>query len=296
MWTRKELKQRAKEALKRNYWKIILVSLLAMILGGGISYSSGAAGSNGVNSVVAVDPSLEDTSDGDGSEEAEEADGSVIEEKAEIYLDSTTDALIEATEDMDETVTAVYIIAFFVVVCIIVLVGLVIGGAVSAFLYNPFRVGVNRFMLKSVDDKGEIKEMAYAFDHSYLNVVKTMFHVDLRVFLWALLFVIPGIYKKYQYRMVSYILAEHPDMDYKEVLQMSTDMMNGEKWHAFVLDMSFILWHMLGMITCGLAEIFYVTPYTELTDAALYRKLCELRDGTGQAALTGSNYAYDQEV
>lgn len=296
MWTRKELKQRAKEALKRNYWKIILVSLLAMILGGGISYSSGAAGSNGVNSVVAVDPSLEDTSDGDGSEVAEEADGSVIEEKAEIYLDSTTDALIEATEDMDETVTAVYIIAFFVVVCIIVLVGLVIGGAVSAFLYNPFRVGVNRFMLKSVDDKGEIKEMAYAFDHSYLNVVKTMFHVDLRVFLWALLFVIPGIYKKYQYRMVSYILAEHPDMDYKEVLQMSTDMMNGEKWHAFVLDLSFILWHMLGMITCGLAEIFYVTPYTELTDAALYRKLCELRDGTGQAALTGSNYAYDQEV
>lgn len=296
MWTRKELKQRAKEALKRNYWKIILVSLLAMILGGGISYSSGAAGSNGVNSVVAVDPSLEDTSDGDGSEEAEEADGSVIEEKAEIYLDSTTDALIEATEDMDETVTAVYIIAFFVVVCIIVLVGLVIGGAVSAFLYNPFRVGVNRFMLKSVDDKGEIKEMAYAFDHSYLNVVKTMFHVDLRVFLWALLFVIPGIYKKYQYRMVSYILAEHPDMDYKEVLQMSTDMMNGEKWHAFVLDLSFILWHMLGMITCGLAEIFYVTPYTELTDAALYRKLCELRDGTGQAALKDGNYAYDQEV
>lgn len=296
MWTRKELKQRAKEALKRNYWKIILVSLLAMILGGGLSYSSGAAGSNGVNSVVAVDPSLEDTSDGDGSEAAEESGGSVIEEKAEIYLDSTTDALIEATEDMDETVMAVYIIAFFVVVCIIVLVGLVIGGAVSAFLYNPFRVGVNRFMLKSVDDKGEIKEMAYAFDHSYLNVVKTMFHVDLRVFLWALLFVIPGIYKKYQYRMVSYILAEHPDMDYKEVLQMSTDMMNGEKWHAFVLDLSFILWHMLGMITCGLAEIFYVTPYTELTDAALYRKLCELRDGTGQAALTGSNYAYDQEV
>lgn len=296
MWTRKELKQRAKEALKRNYWKIILVSLLAMILGGGLSYSSGAAGSNGVNSVVAVDPSLEDTSDGDGSEAAEESGGSVIEEKAEIYLDSTTDALIEATEDMDETVMAVYIVTFFVVVCIIVLVGLVIGGAVSAFLYNPFRVGVNRFMLKSVDDKGEIKEMAYAFDHSYLNVVKTMFHVDLRVFLWALLFVIPGIYKKYQYRMVSYILAEHPDMDYKEVLQMSTDMMNGEKWHAFVLDLSFILWHMLGMITCGLAEIFYVTPYIELTDAALYRKLCELRDGTRQAALTDGNYAYDQEV
>ena len=298
MWTRKEIKQRAKEALKRNYWKIMLVSLLTMVLGGGISYSSGAFGSNGVNSVGVVDAPSEDTSDGDESGAADETvtDEFDIPDQAEIYLDNTTNTLIEATEDMNGTVAAVYIITIMIVVCIIVLIGMIIAGAVSAFLYNPFRVGVNRFMLKSVDDTGEIKEMAYAFDHSYINVVKTMFHVDLRVFLWALLFVIPGIYKKYQYRMVSYILAEHPDLDYKEVLQMSSNMMNGEKWHAFVLDLSFILWHMLGMITCGIVEIFYVNPYVELTDAALYRKLCELRDGTGQAALPDSNYAYDHEA
>lgn len=297
MWTRKEIKQRAKEALKRNYWKIMLVSLLAMVLGGGLSYSSGAFGSNGINSVGVVDSSSEDTTDGDesGTAEGTVTDEVVIPDKAEIYLDSTTNTLIEATEDMNETVAAVYIITIMIIVCIIVLIGMIIAGLVSAFLYNPFRVGVNRFMVKSVDDTGEIKEMAYAFDHSYINVVKTMFHVDLRVFLWALLFVIPGIYKKYQYRMVSYILAEHPDLDYKEVLQMSRDMMNGEKWHAFVLDLSFILWHMLGMITCGVVEIFYVNPYVQLTDAALYRKLCELRDGTGQAALTDGNYAYDHE-
>lgn len=34
MWTRKELKERAKEALKRNYWKIVLVSLIGMLIGG----------------------------------------------------------------------------------------------------------------------------------------------------------------------------------------------------------------------------------------------------------------------
>ncbi|MDE7133018.1 MAG: DUF975 family protein [Lachnospiraceae bacterium] len=298
MWTRKEIKQRAKEALKRNYWKIVLVSLLTMVLGGGISYSSGAFGSNGVNSVGVVDTPSEDTSDGDGTEAADESatDEFDIPDQAEIYLDNTTNTIIEATEDMNETVAAVYIITIMIIVCIIVLIGMIIAGAVSAFLYNPFRVGVNRFMLKSVDDTGEVKEMAYAFDHSYINVVKTMFHVDLRVFLWALLFVIPGIYKKYQYRMVSYILAEHPELNYKEVLQMSIDMMNGEKWHAFVLDLSFILWHMLGMITCGIVEIFYVNPYVELTDAALYRKLCELRDGTGQVALPDSNYTYGREV
>ncbi|MBD5484052.1 MAG: DUF975 family protein [Lachnospiraceae bacterium] len=298
MWTRKEIKQRAKEALNRNYWKIVLVSLLMMVLGSGLGFSSGAFGSNGVNSVAVVDTSSEDAPDEDESGATEEtvAGEFVILDEAEIYLDSTTDALIEATEDMNETATAVYIITIIIVVCIIVLIGMIIAGAVSAFLYNPLCVGVNRFMLKSVDDTAEIKEMAYAFDHSYINVVKTMFHVDLRVFLWALLFVVPGIYKKYQYRMVSYILAEHPDLDYKEVLQMSSDMMNGEKWHAFVLDLSFILWHMLGAITCGMVEIFYVNPYVQLTDAALYRKLCELRDDTGQAALPDSNYVYDREV
>ena len=46
-----------------------------------------------------------------------------------------------------------------------------------------------------------------------------MFHYDIRIFLWSLLFIIPGFYKQYQYRMVPYILAETPDMDYKEVLQ-----------------------------------------------------------------------------
>lgn len=54
---------------------------------------------------------------------------------------------------------------------------------------------------------------------------------------------------------------------------MSRDMMEGHKWQAFVLDLSFILWHLLGTITCGIAEIFYVQPYQQLTCAALYRRL-----------------------
>lgn len=289
MWTRKEIKQRAKEALQRNYWKIVLVSVLAMVLGGGLSHSSGTSGSSVVSSVTAVDTETE------GSEEIGDSgwtgmivtdEGVIRAQGDEDFLpDSAAQSIIEATEDMDDTMLAAYVVTVVIIACIIFLIIIVIVGLVAAFLYNPFRVGVDRFMLKSVDDKAQIKEIAYAFDHSYINVVKAMFHMDLRVFLWALLFVIPGVYKKYQYRMVPYILAEHPDMDYKEVLQMSRDMMDGEKWHAFVLDLSFILWHMLGMITCGIVEVFYVNPYVELTDASLYRRLCELHENTNQAAL-----------
>ncbi len=276
MWTRKELKQRAKEALQRNYWKIMLVAAFAAILGGGLS-SSGSSASSRVSGVMAADMTID--------EEKNENVAAVVTEDGIVF------PLENAREELGDTTVTVYMVMFAVIAIVIVLVILAIAFAFSMLLYNPFHVGVQRFMLKSVDDKAEVKEVLYAFDHSYKNVVRTMFHKDIRVLLWSLLFVIPGIYKSYQYRMVSYILAEHPDTDYRQALQMSKDMMNGEKWHAFVLDLSFILWHMLGAITCGIVELFYVNPYIWLTDAALYRKLCELHDNTQRAALTDGSYA-----
>lgn len=279
MWTRKELKIRAKEALQRNYWKIVLVAALATILSGGIGYSSGSSSSSAANGVVVANVDRSENEDSEYEIRTENETDAI--ERAAIGAD-------EASTEMDNTEKIIFVVSVIVAVMVIVVIVFVIMFAFMELLYNPFAVGVQRFMLKSVDDRAEVKEVAYGFDHSYKNIVKTMFHMDIRVFLWALLFVIPGIYKKYQYRMVSYILAEHPNMDYKEVFQRSKDMMNGEKWHAFVLDLSFILWHMLGMITCGIVELFYVSPYVWLTNAALYRRLDDLHnDAPNHNAMPG---------
>lgn len=273
MWTRKELKQRAREALRRNYWKIVLVAVIAMLLNGGVTAPSRFAGFGRVDSAAAVD--MPETEEG---EYAEESDGT--EDVITVQNYNETDVMDMRDEELDgigqqeyslqEKLMAISVIVF---VFALVIIAFSVVFAVVELLMNPFCVGVHRFMLKSVDGQAMIKEVAYGFDHSYKNIVRTLFHVDIRVLLWSILFVVPGIYKKYQYRMVSYILAEHPDIEYREALQMSKDMMDGEKWHTFVLDLSFILWHMLGMITCGIAEVFYVTPYVELTGAALYRRL-----------------------
>ena len=59
-------------------------------------------------------------------------------------------------------------------------------------------------------------------------------------------------------------------MTQKEVFAASRAMMKGNKWRAFVLDLSFILWDFLGAITLGIVSMFYVEPYKHLTDAALY--------------------------
>lgn len=256
MWTRKELKERAKEALKRNYWKIVLVSLIGMLIGGGL-------GSSGIS--------------GGGSDIHDMASDNVKEHFTEHENDDVDWEGAEAVQDdiqMDIRPQDIVAVAFTVIVVLIVAaIVLAIGIALDVLLLNPVQVGINRFMVKSLDDTARIAEVGYTFDHNYKNGVKVMFFKDLYVVLWSLLFIVPGIYKAYQYRMVPYILGENPDTTYQEVLQRSKDMMDGQKWDAFVLDLSFILWHMLGGITCGLAEIFYVAPYVNLTDAALYSRL-----------------------
>ena len=86
----------------------------------------------------------------------------------------------------------------------------------------------------------------------------------------VMLFVIPGIIKAYEYRMIPFILAENPDIKMEDAFALSKRMMDNEKLNAFVLDISFIGWMILGALSCGIFHIFYVNPYYQLTNAELY--------------------------
>lgn len=249
MWTRAKVKERAKAALHRNYWKIVLVASLLFLLG---------CGSGGYQIYKSAHHA------GSGTE----AEENPVQEQGG-----------EPAENYDYTITMMETVAVGVMGFGLFMVLLFFSSAavllVDIFLLNPLSVGGSRFMLKSVEDVAQVKEIAYGFDHSYKNVIKVMFYKELNVFLWTFVFVIPGIVKMYQYYMVPYLLAEHPNLDYREALQMSRDMMEGNKWKTFVLGLSFILWDFFGAITFGIGEVLYVQPYRQLTFAALY---CELKN------------------
>lgn len=274
MWTRKEIKQRAKEALRRNYWKIVLVSGLLMFLGGTCSYShSGSVSSSAAGSAAQAEQTA-------GEQDSGSFVVDVYDVREEIgTISDTLDGVIDAGQEAEsaaEVVPVVLMIAMFAVVFIIVCAVAIV---VKVFLGNPLIVGADRFMVKSMEEKAQVKEIAYGFDHAYLHIVKTMFFKGLYVSLWSLLFLVPGVYKSYQYRMVPYLLAQQPQMPWREALQTSKAMMQGQKWKAFVLDLSFLPWHALGLITCGILEIFYVAPYQNLTNAELYRTIGVKPDG-----------------
>ena len=149
------------------------------------------------------------------------------------------------------------------------------GLALQIFVMNPLEIGIRRYFMEDLYAPCELDRVTYGFKMNYVNGMITMLLRAVFTALWTLLLIIPGIIKSYEYRMIPYILAEYPDMEWRDVFATSKRMMDGEKWNAFVLDPSFLGWQLLSIITCGLVGIFYVNPYKGLTDAALYMALRE---------------------
>ena len=148
-----------------------------------------------------------------------------------------------------------------------------IGIAISIFLENPLLIGCYKFFINCKKDGENLNDIVMTFKNGYMNVVLTEFLRGLFTFLWSMLFVIPGIIKGYEYMMIPYLLADNPQMDREEAFAKSKEMMDGNKWKAFVLDLSFFGWGLLSACTCGILYIFYVGPYIHLTKAELYHAL-----------------------
>lgn len=177
--------------------------------------------------------------------------------------------LVQQLEDMGPEAI---IGALFVVLSAIAVVYFV-SFLLSVFVYHPFEIGAQKLLVNCKENKAEYGNLVFSFRNSYFNAVKTMFLRWLFRKLWGLLFVIPGIIKSYEYRMIPYLLAENPQMSSKEAFARSKEMMQGNKWDAFVLDLSFLGWHLLSICTCGIVGVFYSGPYCNLTGAELYHKL-----------------------
>ena len=101
------------------------------------------------------------------------------------------------------------------------------------------------------------------------NIVKTMGLCFIYKGLWNLT-IIGGIIKKYSYMMVPFIAAENPQMKPNEVITLSRKMMDGHKWEFFLLDLSFLGWQLLGLLTYHVVDIFFVNPYIVSTYSEYY--------------------------
>ena len=164
---------------------------------------------------------------------------------------------------------------------VIVLAALVLG-AVYFILGSVIRLGYARFNLDLIDGQKEpeLGSLFGYFSH-WKTAALAKFLQALRVFLWSLLFIIPGIMSSYSYVMTGYILAECPELTAQEALLQSKEMMYGNRWRLFCLHFSFIGWSLLAALTLGIGNL-WLNPYREAAEAAFYRELAG-RENAGES-------------
>lgn len=174
---------------------------------------------------------------------------------------------------LTEQVMMVYavVVVVFVVIYLMALI-------LYTFVGSVITVGKHNFFIQS-RYRGQSGGFGLLFSGfgsgHYLNIVKIMFLKGLYETLWTLLLIIPGIYKSYEYYMIPYLLAENPGMDCRDAFRLSKEMMHGNRFNTWVLEISFFGWYLLGALACGIGTLF-VNPYLEATLTELYLHLKQI--------------------
>lgn len=142
---------------------------------------------------------------------------------------------------------------------------LILGGVLTVGLYIVL-------MQISRNGSSNIENLFDGFRKGLGNNIVAGILVQLFTFLWALLFIIPGIVKSYSYAMTYMILADNPDMAPTEAIKASQAMMKGNKWRLFCLDLSFIGWYLLCILTLGILSL-WINPYSQLARVEFYESI-----------------------
>jgi uncharacterized membrane protein len=245
MWTRAELKDKAKTVLRKYYWLSFLVILAACILGGSQHAGSPSFGfnfnSNDLENLRSTHP-------------------------FGVYFNW-------GNIDVSGSGAISWIMALILGSAAVldgILVCLALVYAYKIFVGGVIETGMDRYFLDAREDRADFAKLFYSFGGGrYTNTVLAIAWRELFLFLWTLLLIIPGIVKSYAYSMIPYIMADNPNMDYRRAMKLSMAMTDGEKWYIFVLQLSFIGWYLLGLLACCVGVVF-VIPYEYATMTELY--------------------------
>lgn len=253
-----DFRQKAREALNGNWGKAVGVGFVASLLGAATTFVGGGGSSSGGSNT---------TVDNGASVNAGIVEGEMFSDYS-VFDFSGIDSIADLngvipTEFQVGVMLFISILSFISIAFL--LLHFIIGGAVT--------LGYVKFNLKLVDKKpadfGDLFSEFHRFGTAFLmQLLRSVFTL-----LWSLLFVIPGIYAAYGYAMTPYILLENPEMTANEAITKSKELMDGNRWRLFCLEISFIGWNLLAvLLTCGIGY-FWLVPYMEASFAAFYREI-----------------------
>lgn len=139
---------------------------------------------------------------------------------------------------------------------------------VEFLVSGAFMAGFMGFFL-GIAQEGEARlELLFVGFRRFWKSFGTYFLYGLFVFLWSLLFIIPGIIAAFRYAMAFFIIADDEDCGALEALGRSKEMMKGNKWKFFCLHWRFFGWGLL----CTIIPIgfLWLVPYMQTSFAKFY--------------------------
>ena len=147
-------------------------------------------------------------------------------------------------------------------------------GLVLFILALPLTWGYQTLFLGAVrGGEATAKDMFEGYNKElFSRVLTTTLLYYVYVFLWSLLLLIPGCIKSYSYAMTPYILKDNPEMKNNAAIEESMRMMDGHKLELFMLDLSFIGWAILSLLTCCIGFLWLV-PYMSMARVNFYEDL-----------------------
>lgn len=141
---------------------------------------------------------------------------------------------------------------------------------IGSFLISSiFTFGYLSYFLKiSRDEDVEINELWSKTNYFIPYIIVTIL-IAIFTTLWSLLLIIPGIIAIYSYSMTYYIMLDNPSLTPIQALKESKKIMQGHKFDFFKLQLSFIGWFLLGILSFGILY-FILIPYMYVTFSKFY--------------------------
>ena len=167
-----------------------------------------------------------------------------------------------------------------------IMIAALIIGVLYFILDSIIEIGYAKFNLNLVDRSEAAFDNLFAFFSYWKTTAAARLLKGLYIFLWTLLFIIPGIIMSYSYAMTGYILAENPELSVREAISRSTEMMEGNRWRLFCLEFSFIGWDILCAFTLGIGNLWLI-PYKQAATAVFYREVSGTEHRTDANEWTG---------
>lgn len=125
------------------------------------------------------------------------------------------------------------------------------------------------------------KQALQVFTKQYfLGTLLIFILTNIFITLWSFLLVIPGIIKTFSYSQAYFIfkdrklIAGDQKVSALSCITESRKMMDGHKFEYFMLQLSFLGWGILSVLSLGIGFL-WLNPYMNTTYAAFYKNLTE---------------------